>query len=262
MLCNHLQPEAQRNTGNHSAGWVVPALLCAAFFALRMLEERRPLRQRTERVGPRLLRNAATGALAAAAVAVPNALMTRPATALVEQRGWGLLPHLGLPPAVRPAAALLLMDYTLYLWHVLLHRVPQLWRWHRVHHADADLDVSTALRFHAAELAWSVPWRAAQVLLIGVPRRTLSLWGVLTLAEVMFHHSNLRLPLRWERVLGWWVVTPRQHGIHHDSLPAHQASNLSSGLSVWDWLHGTVGPQLLQQTLVMGLPPPGPESRA
>jgi len=260
MLCNS-PPERQRTTGPRSAGWVAPALLCAAFFALRALENRQPLRQRTAPAGPRLLRNAATGALAALAVAVPHALMTRPATALVEQRGWGLVPRLGLPPAARPAAALILMDYTLYLWHVLLHRVPQLWRWHRVHHADADLDVSTALRFHAAELAWSVPWRAAQVLLIGVPRRTLSLWGVLTLAEVMFHHSNLRLPLRWERALGGLLVTPRQHGIHHDSVAAHQASNLSSGLSVWDRLHGTVGPQLPQQTLVMGLPP-GPEGRA
>lgn len=254
MVPDSPRPEWHRTTEGGSARWVAPALLCAAFLALRVLEVRRPLRPRTAPLGQRLLSNAATGALAAVAAWAPSALVLRPATAVVERRGWGLVPRLPLPPALRPVAALVLMDYTLYLWHVLLHRVPLLWRSHRVHHADGELDVSTALRFHAAELVCSVPWRAAQVLLIGVPRRTLSLWGVLTLAEVMFHHANVRLPLRSERALGRLLVTPRQHGIHHDRVATHQATNLSSGLSIWDRLHGTVGPELPQQSLVMGLP--------
>ncbi len=104
MLCDSHRPGRQGTTDSRSASWVAPALLCATFLALRVLEDRRPLRPRTTPVGPRLLRNAATGALAAVAVSAPNALLTRPATALVERCGWGLVPRLGLPPAVRPAA--------------------------------------------------------------------------------------------------------------------------------------------------------------
>ncbi|HYF21187.1 MAG TPA: sterol desaturase family protein [Ramlibacter sp.] len=237
-------------------GWVVAALLGTVFLGLLLVERRRPLRRRTAPAGQRLVGNVATGAVAALAVALPNLLVTRPATALVERRQWGVLPRLGLPPAAERGAALVLMDYTLYLWHILLHRMPFLWRWHRVHHADPDLDVSTALRFHAAELAWSVPWRAAQVLLIGVPRRTLALWGSLTLAEVMFHHANLRLPRALERVLGWFVVTPRAHGVHHDSVAAHQHGNFSSGLAAWDHLHGTRAADIPQEAIVIGLPAP------
>ncbi|HKB53099.1 MAG TPA: sterol desaturase family protein, partial [Ramlibacter sp.] len=127
---------------------------------------------------------------------------------------------------------------------------------------DPDLDVSTALRFHAMELAWSVPWRIAQVVLIGVSQRTLKIWGQLTLAEVMFHHSNLRLPPRVERLLGMIVVTPRQHGIHHANVLDLQLSNLSSGLAAWDVLHGTARRGVAQDRITIGLPRETLEGRA
>ncbi len=82
--------------------------------------------------------------------------MVEPLAARVDRHGWGLLPRLGLPKPVETAAAVVLLDYTLYVWHVLTHRVPLLWRLHRIHHMDLDLDASTALRFHAAEMALSV----------------------------------------------------------------------------------------------------------
>ncbi len=132
------------------------------------------------------------------------------------------------------------LDYTLYLWHVAVHRSPALWRFHAVHHMDLDLDASTAIRFHFGELIASVPWRAAQVVVIGVGPRTLSLWQSLTLISVLFHHSNVRLPLSIERVLSNVLVTPRMHGIHHSSEPSEMNTNWSSGLSLWDRLHGTL----------------------
>src|SRR3546814_2584537 len=107
------------------------------------------------------------------------------------------------------------MYYTLYVWHLLLHRVPLLWRCHVAHHVDLDLDASTALRFHFAELALSVPWRAAQIVLIGVSPRALSVWQTALLLSVLFHHSNARLPPAMERRLNRLIVTPRMHGIHH-----------------------------------------------
>jgi sterol desaturase/sphingolipid hydroxylase (fatty acid hydroxylase superfamily) len=179
--------------------------------------------------------------------------LTGPLARLVERRGVGLVPRLPLPPWARTAVAVLLLDYTLYLWHVLLHRVPFLWRHHKVHHADLDMDASTALRFHAGELLASAPWRMAQVVLIGVTPRALALWQRLLLLSVMFHHSNVRLPRRVERWLGRVVMTPRLHGIHHSIVLEEQDSNWSSGLTLWDALHGTLRDDVAQEALTIGV---------
>ena len=127
----------------------------------------------------------------------------------------------------------------MYLWHIVVHRVPWLWRFHLVHHVDLDLDATTGLRFHAGELAASIPWRATQVIVLGVSPTTLTLWQSLTLVSVLFHHSNTRLSDRMERALSWIVTTPRMHAIHHSVDPVQLQSNFSSGLAVWDRLHRT-----------------------
>jgi sterol desaturase/sphingolipid hydroxylase (fatty acid hydroxylase superfamily) len=169
-----------------------------------------------------------------------------------ESHGLGIQ-RLALPRWAKTALAAALMDYTLYWWHVLLHRVPALWRLHEPHHADRDLDASTALRFHFAEFVASVPWRCAQVLLIGVDPRSLALWQRLTLLEVLFHHSNVRLPRQIEQRLARLVVTPRLHGLHHSIVREERDSNFSSGLTLWDRLHGTADLDL-QRSVTIGLP--------
>ena len=166
----------------------------------------------------------------------------------------GIMQMLPLPSAARTAVALALMDYTLYLWHLLLHRSPALWRLHEPHHADLDLDASTAARFHFLEFVASIPWRAAQIVLIGVGPRTLALWQRLTLVEVFFHHSNVRLPFGLERWLARLVVTPRLHGIHHSVVRSERDSNFSSSLTLWDHLHGTVRTDVPQRRITIGLP--------
>ena len=103
-------------------------------------------------------------------------------------------------------------------------------------------------------MLWSLPWRLAQVALIGVQRRTLDLWSAFTAAAVLFHHANLRLPPRAERVLGWFVVTPRLHGIHHANVEHLQHANFSSGLTLWDRLLGTFRGDVPQHTVTIGLP--------
>jgi sterol desaturase/sphingolipid hydroxylase (fatty acid hydroxylase superfamily) len=149
---------------------------------------------------------------------------------------------------------LLLLDYTLYVWHILTHRVPLLWRFHSVHHIDLDLDASTALRFHFGEMAISVLWRAGQVLLIDVSPRSLALWQSLLTASILFHHSNIGLPISWERKLNRLIVTPRMHGIHHSIVDEETSSNWSSGLTIWDWLHGTLRLNIPQQEITIGVP--------
>lgn len=149
---------------------------------------------------------------------------------------------------------MLLLDYTLYLWHILLHKLPWLWRCHQPHHIDLDLDTSTALRFHFTELLASVPWRAGQIVSIGVSPLALSVWQTATIVEVLFHHSNFRLPIGVERWLCRLIVTPRMHGIHHSVVPEEQNANWSSGLTVWDWLHGTLRLNIPQDEITIGVP--------
>jgi sterol desaturase/sphingolipid hydroxylase (fatty acid hydroxylase superfamily) len=240
---------------NHQSFNLSMMLLVGGAAALLMAEIARPLRRRQrEPKLRRVQRNAAVGALSAATVQLCEQPLVLPLARYVERHGWGLLPRLNLTPRIRTVLALIALDYTLYLWHIVVHRVPWLWRFHRVHHADLDLDASTAIRFHFGELLASVPYRAAQVLAIGVDARTLQTWQTLTLMSVLFHHSNARLPERIERVLGCVLVTPRMHGIHHSREPDEMGSNWSSGLSVWDRLHGTLRVDVPQDAIEIGVP--------
>src|SRR5205823_9528557 len=104
------------------------------------------------------------------------------------------------------------------------------------------------------EMVVSVPWRAAQVALLGVSPQALRAWQMLTLIEVMFHHSNVELPIEVERWLSRFIVTPRLHGIHHSIVPEETDSNWSSGLTVWDWLHGTLRLNVPQDRITIGVP--------
>src|SRR5262245_35863904 len=160
-------------------------LVGGAFAALWWWERRRPLRRETEPKGRRDTRNLAVAALSAAAIQATEHPINARLTDLVERRKLGLFKRLNLPGRLEVPAAVVLLDYTLYLWHVLVHRVPFLWRFHQVHHVDLDMDASTALRFHFAEMVLSIPWRAAQVLLLGVSPRALSVWQTATLVEIL-----------------------------------------------------------------------------
>ena len=235
-------------------GWVSAPLVVGAFVWLAWLERRRPLRRAVEPKLPREARNLAAAVAGAAALAVAEQPVAERLCALVERRRWGLLKAAKLPAWAEVPLAVLLLDYTLYHWHVLTHRLPFLWRFHVVHHADLDLDASTALRFHFAELVLSVPWRAGQILAVGVSPLALSVWQTLLLLSVLFHHSNVRLPVAWERRLNRVVVTPRMHGIHHSAVKEETNSNWSSGLTVWDWLHGTLNLRVPQDGINVGVP--------
>lgn len=222
--------------------------------AIVATETRRPLRPgKREPKLVRDVRNLAVAGLGAATIHLLQDPIVRPLSRYVRQRRWGVLQRAKLPAPLEIIAGVLLMDYTLYLWHVLTHRVPFLWRFHAAHHVDLDMDASTAIRFHFGELALSVPYRAAQVLVFGIAPRTLSLWQWFTFASILFHHSNIKLPVAFERRLERFVVTPRLHGIHHSDQPTHANSNWSSGLTVWDFLHGTFRCDIPQNVITLGV---------
>ncbi len=235
-------------------GWLSGALLVGAAGLLWFLERRRPLRKPVESTARRTGRNVAVAGLAALSLQLVEAPAIQPLTSLVQRRRWGLLKVLRLPAWLEVVLAVVLMDYTLYLWHVLMHRVPFLWRFHLPHHVDLDLDASTAFRFHAGELALATGWRAVQVRLIGVSPLSLSVWQTFVLLSVLFHHSNVRLPVDVEQKLVRIFVTPRMHGIHHSIVEEETNSNWSSGLTLWDWLHGTLRLNVPQDEITIGVP--------
>jgi sterol desaturase/sphingolipid hydroxylase (fatty acid hydroxylase superfamily) len=235
-------------------GWISASLFAGAVGLLWFLERRRPLRKAVESTVERTGRNVAVAGLAALSLQLVERPIIQPLTALVQKRGWGLLKRVRLPAWLEVVLAVVLMDYTLYLWHVLMHRVPVLWRFHLPHHVDLDLDASTALRFHSGELAISTGWRALQVTLIGVSPLSLSVWQTFVMLSILFHHSNVRLPLEVERRVNRIFVTPRMHGIHHSIVKEETNSNWSSGLTVWDWLHGTLRLDVSQDQITIGVP--------
>jgi sterol desaturase/sphingolipid hydroxylase (fatty acid hydroxylase superfamily) len=220
---------------------------------LVLLERKRPLRRERESKLLRNGRNLAVAALGALTVHLLEAPAVQPLARSVGQRKLGLLKQMNLPRPLEIITAIVLMDYTLYLWHVLTHRVPFLWRFHAVHHVDLDLDASTALRFHFSELAVSVPYRAAQVVLLGVDAEALSYWQIFLSLSILFHHSNVRLPRKLESALSWFLVTPRMHGIHHSNEPAEANTNWSSGLACWDHIHRTFRLDIPQEQIHIGV---------
>ena len=230
------------------------ALILGAFAMLIWAEHRRPLRAERESKARRDVRNLAMAGLSALTLSMLEKPVVEPLARVVERRRIGLLQRVPLPRALEIPAAVLLMDYTLYLWHVLVHRVPALWRFHKVHHVDLDMDASTALRFHFGEMALSVPYRAAQVALLGVGPRALSIWQTFLFLSIMFHHSNVRLPPAIERHLVRVIVTPRMHEIHHSIVQEETDSNWSSGFTIWDWLHRSLRLDIPESDIDIGIP--------
>jgi sterol desaturase/sphingolipid hydroxylase (fatty acid hydroxylase superfamily) len=234
--------------------WLTPAAIAATLVLTLALEAVRPLRRRVEAAWRHGLRNLGVGALSLATVTLLQTPILLPLTEWAGRERIGLLNLARLPPAIEVPLGLLLLDYTLWHWHRLNHVWPFLWRFHVVHHIDLDLDASTALRFHFGEMALSVVYRALQVVAIGTSPLALGLWQLLLFVSILFHHSNLRLPMGLERALVRVVVTPRMHGIHHSIYVGEMNANWSSLLSVWDFLHHTLVLGVPQSEVTIGVP--------
>ena len=213
-----------------------------------------PLRRTVESKLRRIARNLTIGGVSLALTPLLQAPLLQPVASWIVREHVGLLQMVGWPRWVEIIIAIVLLDYTLWWWHWANHRVPFFWRFHLVHHADRDLDTSTALRFHFGELMLSIPVRAAQMIIVGVDPPTLWLWQTILFGSILFHHANVRLPVRVERLLVRVVVTPRMHGIHHSDRIEETNSNWSSLLSVWDFLHRTMRLDVPQERVVIGVP--------
>lgn len=223
-------------------------------FALSAVAERLfPLRPRRDSTLRRWAVNLSMLGMVAGLVHVLTMPFVLGVLAFADERRLGLLRMFEAPGWLKTVLALALLDYTLYVWHWLNHRVPFFWRFHTVHHIDLDMDVSTGTRFHVGELALSAVYRSLQVVIIGVDLVALVLFEVLVNACSQFHHGNIRLPIRLERALNLITVTPRMHELHHSAALEHTHSNFSTVFSVWDRLHKTMSPYSAKMSNTIGL---------
>ena len=155
----------------------------------------------------------------------------------------GLFNQVQVPYPVKVIVSMVLLDLTIYAQHVVFHRVPLLWRFHRMHHTDLDLDVTSGARFHPVEILLSVLVKFAAIALLGAPAVAVLLFELLLNAGAMFNHANLRLPQGLDRMLRAIIVTPDMHRVHHSVIRAETDANFGFNLSWWDRIFGTYIPQ-------------------
>ena len=175
---------------------------------------------------------------------------------IASERGWGLFPILGLPYWGALVGGVIALDFVIYIQHRLFHYVPALWRLHRMHHADLDIDVTTGVRFHPLEILLSLTIKIVAVAVLGVPATAVLTFEVLLNATSMFNHSNVAIPPQLERIARWIVVTPQMHQVHHSIERAETDSNYGFNLPWWDRLFGTyrAKPKAGEERMVVGLP--------
>ena len=213
-----------------------PVLAAAALALLWSLEAVIPMFEPAGSRWRHELSNVALGVLNALLVSALFAASSLLVTDWAEQHAFGLLHALRLPGALRWAMAVLALDLWQYVWHRMNHRIPLLWRFHAVHHSDAALSASTAVRFHTGEIVLSSLVRLLVLPLLGLTIGEVLLYEALLLPVILFHHSNIRIPERIDRPLRAVIVTPRMHWVHHSEHRPETDSNYSSILSVWDRL--------------------------
>jgi sterol desaturase/sphingolipid hydroxylase (fatty acid hydroxylase superfamily) len=230
-----------------------PVIVAGLFVLLFVVEKFFPLRKSGTRLIVRLMVNAGVSAFAfgvAALIVRPSALV---ALKWTSARSFGLIHLLSLPPWAQFTVAFLFLDLSFYYWHQLNHRIPFLWRFHNVHHIDPSLDVSTAFRFHFGEVLLSTLFRIAQVSIVGMSFAAFAVYELVFQANTLFHHSNLRLPIHIERLLNKVLVTPRMHGIHHSQVRRETNSNYGVVFPWWDRLHKTLGLNIPQAKIEIGI---------
>jgi sterol desaturase/sphingolipid hydroxylase (fatty acid hydroxylase superfamily) len=170
--------------------------------------------------------------------------------------GWGLFNQVALPFWLEVTAAVLLLDLAIYLQHRLMHRLPLLWKLHRVHHADLDIDMTTGSRFHTLEILLSMLIKGLAIFLLGPALLAVLIFEMLLNGMAVFNHANVRLPARLDSLLRRLLVTPDMHRVHHSILRQETDSNFGFNLSVWDRLFNTYvdQPEQGHQGMTIGIP--------
>ncbi|MBF0274994.1 MAG: sterol desaturase family protein [Nitrospinae bacterium] len=174
-----------------------------------------------------------------AAVKIIFPFVATGAAAIAQQKGWGLFNLTHLPQLFTVIFSVVLLDFVIYLQHIIVHKIPLLWRLHRMHHSDLDYDVTTGTRFHPIEIILSMAIKILTVFILGVPVIAVILFEVILNASAMFNHGNIKLPAVADKIIRSLFVTPDMHRVHHSVIPEETDSNFGFFISVWDKLFGT-----------------------
>ncbi len=213
--------------------------LFVLFVAAETLWPRKARSQSRARRWPTNIAIVVIDQLVARALALGLPLLAVGAALDAAANGWGLFNATSWPVWIEVIAAILILDFAIWFQHLIFHIVPMFWRLHRVHHADRDIDVTTALRFHPIEIALSMLIKIGVVYLIGAPALAVILFEIILNGTAMFNHANMRLPAGLDRWLRLVLVTPDMHRVHHSTIRSEHNSNYGFALSIWDRLFRT-----------------------
>jgi sterol desaturase/sphingolipid hydroxylase (fatty acid hydroxylase superfamily) len=201
-----------------------------------VLAPRRPLS--TAKVG-RWIANLSIVALDSILIRLIFAAGAVGAALWAAEREWGILNNVSWPLWLESVLAIAALDFVLYVQHMMFHAVPLFWRFHMMHHADLDCDVTTGLRFHPLEVVLSMVIKLGVVVSIGAAPALVLVFEILLNVTSMFNHSNISLPAAVDRALRWFLVTPDMHRVHHSTVPRETNSNFGFNVPWWDRLLGT-----------------------
>ncbi|MEM8570763.1 MAG: sterol desaturase family protein [Pseudomonadota bacterium] len=218
------------------------AIFLGLFALLAVAEQFLPRRPRSQTRSQRWMTNwsiVILDSLTLRLVAIAIPLLAVGAAIDAGNRGWGLFNSLSWPPLLEGLICILLLDLLIWAQHVVTHKIPLLWRIHRVHHADVDVDVTTAIRFHPIEIGLSMGLKICAVYALGAPALAVIVFEILLNGMAMFNHANLKLPAKLDAALRKVVVTPDMHRIHHSVHRDEHDSNYGFSLSLWDHAFGT-----------------------
>ncbi|MGI9406466.1 MAG: sterol desaturase family protein [Hyphomicrobiaceae bacterium] len=236
------------------------SVFAGIFLVMALLELAIPKRRTHEAKSRRWLTNIMIAGIGAAIIRL-MALLAVPLAALAaaiyaESRGWGLFNLIALPDWIELIAAVVILDFGIYLQHVASHKIPILWRLHKVHHSDVDFDVTTAIRFHPVEIALSMLYKIVLVFLLGPSAIAVVSFEIVLNGCAMFNHANVALPRWLDAILRQILVTPDMHRVHHSVIRQETDSNYGFNLSFWDRIFGTykAQPEKGHSGMTIGLP--------
>ena len=234
--------------------WIRLSGFGVVFLAVALAERWAPRRQAGTATAPRWIANLGLVMVDSLMLRLLSAASVVGIALAVEAQGWGLLNSLLRTPAwCEGLAAVVILDFAIYLQHVLFHAVPLLWRFHRVHHSDRDFDVTTGVRFHPVEILLSLIYKMGVVAVLGLPAIAVLVFEAILNATSLFNHGNVFLPVGVDRVLRWFLVTPDMHRVHHSPLLVETNSNFGFNLPWWDRLFGTYRAQPAADHTVMAI---------
>ncbi|WP_068080666.1 sterol desaturase family protein [Polycladidibacter stylochi] len=227
----------------------------AAFVLFAIIERLWPRRHDDMQRPNRWVTNLSLTVISALCVRYTMPIVAVAAAIWAQQQQFGLFQWLELNPLVAFTLGLLLLDFAIWFQHLASHKLPLLWRLHRVHHADKAIDVTTAFRFHPLEIMLSMLWKVAVVTLLGLSPWCVIVFEIVLNAAAQFNHANIALPKWIDNPLRWVIVTPDMHRIHHSVKAKETDSNYGFNLSIWDRLFATYksAPEGGQQHMTIGL---------